>query len=220
MTQPEEKTDNGKTGDYASPSSPAVPPSLGTILRVWLTLGVQSFGGGAATLTLTKRAVVEQHKWLTEEDFTQIWSLCQVVPGINQIALSLLLGRRIAGYGGMALAAVGLLLPSVTLTILMTAGYRHVQHLKAIRDALHGVIPATVGLGLVTAMQMACPPLKDSRSEGYGSLCIGLTLLAASGMALFLWHAPVIVILVIAGLVGALLHWWRGARVAKGQAPP
>lgn len=199
------------------PDDKAVPPSLGTILRVWLTLGVQSFGGGAATLTLTKRAVVEEHKWLSEEDFTQIWSLCQIVPGINQIALSLLLGRRIAGYGGMALAGLGLLLPSVTLTILMTAGYRHVQHLKAIRNALHGVIPATVGLGLVTAMQMARPPLKDSQGEGYGSLLAGLALLLGSGTALFFWHTPVILILVVVGSIGAALHQWRSSKAKSSQ---
>ena len=45
-------------------SSAPVKPALWLFLRVWLSLGLQSFGGGAATLTLIRRAVVERHHWL------------------------------------------------------------------------------------------------------------------------------------------------------------
>src|SRR2546430_326505 len=50
-----------------APVSP--PPPAARFLRVWLGLGLQSFGGGPATLTLIRRAAVAQYGWLTEADF-------------------------------------------------------------------------------------------------------------------------------------------------------
>src|SRR5579872_5446806 len=91
------------------------------ILRVWLAVGIQSFGGGAATLALMRRAVVDQHHWLTDELFTRDWAICQVTPGINLIAITILIGRRIASARGILLALIGLLFPSVSITILLTA---------------------------------------------------------------------------------------------------
>src|SRR5438105_7826591 len=95
-------------------------PSPRLFLRVWLGLGLQSFGGGAATLTLIRRAAVEQYGWLSEAEFTRAWALVQIAPGINLLALTILIGRRTLGAKGIALALLGLLLPSVTVTVLLT----------------------------------------------------------------------------------------------------
>ena len=186
-------------------------PSLWLILRVWLGLGLQSFGGGAATLALIRRAVVERHGWLTDAQFVRDWALCQVTPGVNLLGLTVLIGRRLAGGWGIFLCLLGLLLPSVAITILLTACYGHFRDLPAVQAALRGVIPATVGLGLLTAFQMARPLLAASRREGKGAFSFGLALLVGGGLAA-LRHPPVIMILCAAGAANALFHWTRKAR--------
>ncbi|MEZ4728879.1 MAG: chromate transporter [Caldilineaceae bacterium] len=130
-------------------------PSLWLLLRVWFMLGVQSFGGGMATLYLIRRAAVERHRWLTAEEFTRDWALCQAAPGINLLCMTILVGRQVAGLAGALVALVGLLLPSVTLTILMIALYADLRTLPVVQAALHGVVPATVGLGLLLTTNMA-----------------------------------------------------------------
>ena len=187
-------------------------PSLGLILRVWLSLGIQSFGGGAATLALIRRAVVERHGWMTDAEFVRDWALCQVTPGINLLGLTVLIGRRLAGAAGIAVCLLGLLLPSVTITVLLTACYGHYRDLPAVRAALRGVIPATVGIGLVTAWGLARPLLAASRREGKGTLPLSLALLAGSGAVAAFWHPPVVWILCAAGSAGALFHWRRDVR--------
>src|SRR5437588_10925558 len=109
----------------APPAPPRAAPWL--ILRTWFTFGLHSFGGGATTLTLIRRAVVDRYGWLSEAEFTREWTLCQLAPGINLLALAILIGRRLDGARGIALALVGLLLPSAALTVLITAGYASVQ---------------------------------------------------------------------------------------------
>ncbi len=187
-------------------------PSLWLILRVWLSLGAQSFGGGSATLALIRRAVVEQHGWITDAEFVRDWALCRVTPGINLLALTVLIGRRLAGSTGIVLCLLGLLLPSVAITILLTACYSYYKDLPAVRAALHSVLPATVGLGLLTAYQMTVPLLAASRREGKGTLLLGVFLLVGGGLIEAVWHLPVVLVLCAAGATGALFHWQREVR--------
>ena len=185
---------------------------LQRLLCVWLSLGVQSFGGGAATLALIRRAVVERHGWITDAEFVRDWALCQVTPGINLLGLTILIGRRLAGGAGIAVCLLGLLLPSVTITVLLTAFYGHYRGLPTVRAAVRGVIPATAGLGLLTAWSLARPLLAASRREGRRSLTVGLGLLVVSGVAVAVWRPPVVLILCAAGLAGAGFHWRRDVR--------
>ena len=198
-----------------TPQTPPPPsPALFAFFRVWLSLGLQSFGGGAATLALIRRAAVDTHGWVSEREFARFWSLVQLAPGINLVALTVLIGRRAAGTRGIALALAGLLLPSATVTILLTACYWRVQDAPLVRDALHGIIPATVGLGLVAAWQIARPALLQSRREGRASLAASLSLLLAAGAAEWWGRAPVLVILLGAGVLGAGWEWGRRRRGA------
>lgn len=197
-----------KVGDYnrhvaQADGSQHLPANL-RLLHVWLLLGMQSFGGGAATLALMHRAMVEEQRWVSEADFSRDWALVQIAPGINLLALTILLGRRVAGKRGVALALFGLLLPSVSLTILLTAGFAHVQHSTLVQGALRGVLPATVGVGLLTAIQMARALLQESRKEGSRSLAWSSVLLVGSAATSFLWHGPILAILLGAGALCAI----------------
>lgn len=194
--------------------TPAAPPSvpLRRLLWVWLSLGFQSFGGGSATLFLIRRAVVEQQRWLTPEEFTRDWALCFLAPGINLLCLTILVGRRVAGMAGAVVALIGLLLPSVTITLAMTALYAQLQQLDAVQAALRGLVPATVGLGLLLTVDMVRPLLVSSRAESRGSLRVSVLLLLVTILATALWNPPVVVLLLAVGLASALFAAWRAAR--------
>lgn len=192
-------------------------PSLWLLLRVWFMLGLQSFGGGMATLYLIRRAVVERHRWLTAEEFTRDWALCQAAPGINLLCMTILVGRQVAGLAGALVSLVGLLLPSVTLTILMIALYADLRTLAVVQAALHGVVPGTIGLGLLLTVNMARPLLVRSYHESASSLVVGVFLLVGSALGVLVWRLPVIVVLCSAGAIGALTAWRHSMRVQAEQ---
>ena len=192
-------------------------PTAGETLRVWALLGAQSFGGGAATLSLIRRAVVDEQGWVSAEEFTRFWALVQLAPGINLLALTILIGRKTGGALGIAAALLGLLLPSVAITILLTAGFARVQHAPLTREALGGIVPAVVGLGLVTVWQIARPPLMQSRQEGSDSFFLALLLIVGSAAAAWERRVPVVFILLAAGLAGAAWSWRRYGRRRGGQ---
>ena len=203
------------TSSTMEPLSVSERPSLWRFLRVWLMLGLQSFGGGSATLFLIRRAVVEQQRWVTPDEFTRDWALCFMTPGINLLCMTILVGWRVAGVLGALLALFGLLTPSVTITIVMIAFYADVQQLAVVQSALRGVVPATVGLGLVLAVSTVRPLIRDSRRESLGSLVLSGLLLAGSALAGSLLHLPVAVSLCASGVICGLAMWWRAARLAR-----
>lgn len=197
-----------------------VPPTLGRLFALWLALGAQSFGGGTTTLFLIRRAFVEQRGWVGENEFSHDWALCQVSPGIKLLALTTLIGRRLAGWPGVGVSLAGLLLPSAAITVALTAGYARVRDLPAMQAALRGVVPATVGLGLLTAWQVARPLVRESQREGRASLLASVLLLGVAGALAQTGRVPVLALLLGGGAVGALVYGRRPVAVATHDAPP
>jgi len=201
-----------------SPPSPAPLPTRRELLRVWLGVGMQSFGGGAVTLALIRRQVVQQRGWITEAEFVRDWALCQVSPGMGLLALTALIGRRLGGAWGIALALSGLLLPSVTMTVAITASYLHFQHNTFVRHAVQGIVPGAVGVGLLTAGQMAGPLLAVARREGRSMLGLAIALLAGGAAIAAVGRVPTLAILCGAGVIGAFCHWGHDRRrAARGR---
>src|SRR5882672_12485461 len=127
-------------------------PSPWRLFWIWTVIGAQSFGGGSATLYLIRRVAVERHAWLSDDDFTRYWGICQIAPGINILGLVILIGWRVAGALGALFSLIGLLLPSAAITVMLTAMYSRIEQQPLVQAALRGVLPATVGLGLLLAV--------------------------------------------------------------------
>lgn len=183
---------------------------------IWLSLGLQSFGGGVATFALIRDAAVNQHAWISEEEFTHEWAMVLLVPGINLLALTILIGRRARGAPGVVMALVGLMLPSVIMTALITAAYTHIRALRQVQAALKGVVPAIVALGLFTSAQMAQPILKAAYKEGRFSLTLSLVVVVASGLLVACSRVPVVTILLACGLLCGSFQWIS----ARARATP
>lgn len=89
-------------------------------LRDWLRLnfeiGALSFGSSGRAL-LYQEAVVERRQWLGAEDFREIFTLAQVLPGPNLVNLAVYLGYRLTGWKGAILGLVALAAPGALMII-------------------------------------------------------------------------------------------------------
>ncbi len=68
-------------------------PTIWKLFRIWTSIGLQSFGGGASTSFLIQRTFIDKYGWMTMEEFLHMWNLCIFTPGINLVALTILIGR-------------------------------------------------------------------------------------------------------------------------------
>src|SRR5579859_7844030 len=118
-------------------------PSVWRLLGIWTGIGLQSFGGGASTTLLIQQTFIEKYHWVTAQEFTRLWSICMLTPGINLIAITVLLGKQLAGWRGIVASLAGLLIPSGVITCLLAALFAQVEHSTTVQAVLRGVVPAT-----------------------------------------------------------------------------
>lgn len=182
-------------------------PSPLQLLRIWTAIGMQSFGGGSATLYLIRRVAVERHHWITDEDFTRYWGICQIAPGINILGLVILIGFRVAGTAGALLSLLGLLLPSAAITVALTSIYAGIRDAPLVRAAIAGIVPATVGLGLLLGFTMVRPLLNNARGEGHSTTFVAVAVLLGSTIIAARAQTPVLAILYGAGALSAVAQW-------------
>lgn len=176
-------------------------PTLGALFLVWCKISIQSFGGGSSTLLLMRREFVDKHQWFTAEEYTRFWSLGQVSPGIILVAMSILMGRRLAGVAGIAVSLVGILLPSATITALLTACFALIQTLRPVQAMVQGVLPATAGIMLALSIQFAHPLIQQSYKSSVTHLVECLVIIIGSTLALVLFHLEAWVVLLVAAFI-------------------
>ena len=183
---------------------PPPPPGPGRLFGLWAGIGFQSFGGGASTQFLIQRTFTERYPWLTPEELLHYLALCTLTPGINLIALTILIGRKLAGKRGIAASLAGLLLPSAAITCLLAALFVRVAHHPAVAAALRGVVPASAGAMLLVGLNFARPLARAARRDGPRAIAISAAVVAAAALAIIVARLPVVPVILGAIVVGAL----------------
>jgi chromate transporter len=191
------------------------PPGPWQLLRLWAGIGFQSFGGGASTQFLIQRTFTERHTWLSPEELLHFLALCTLTPRINLIALTILIGRKLAGARGVAASLAGLLLPSAAITCLLAAFFTRVAHQPAVTAALRGVVPATAGAMLLVGLNFARPLARAAARDGSRALLASGGLVAASALAIIVVRLPVALVVVGALALGAVLFPARSRRTPE-----
>src|SRR3989440_10747930 len=137
-------------------------PGKWQLFRIWASIGLQSFGGGASTTFLIQRAFIEKHRWLSMEEFMYFWNLCVLTPGINLVALTVLIGKKLGGVWGIVVSLAGLLLPSAIITCLLAATFVQIENVAAVQAVLRGVVPATGGIIVLLGPYFWLPLIRRS----------------------------------------------------------
>jgi len=94
-------------------------PTTADWLRVNLAIGTMSFGS-ASRIPLYEDAVVRERGWLTPEEFSEVLTVAQLLPGPNLVNLSAYLGYRLVGPLGSVLGIVCLCLPGSVLAVALS----------------------------------------------------------------------------------------------------
>lgn len=196
-------------------------PGVWQLFRIWTSIGLQSFGGGSSTIFQIQQEFIEKHGWMTMEDFSLFWNLCLFTPGINIIALTILIGRKLGGIPGIAASLIGLLLPSATITCLLAVGFKLIENRPEVQAILRGVIPATAGVMFVVATRFAHPLLTQARKEGWARSVACAIIVLACATALIILKLSVILVLVCAAVTGAIIFTsWRTPHYALAESSP
>ena len=130
----------------------AGPGSPREIFMTFARIGLSGFGG---VLFWMRRVLIQEKRWVTDEEMLEGLAIGQILPGPNVYNLSFMLGHRWFGLRG-AFAAVGGLL-AAPLVILVTLGllYKAYSGVEILQHALRGMAAVAAGLLLASAVGMA-----------------------------------------------------------------
>ena len=166
----------------------STPPGLIALFVAFAKMSLAGFGG---VLVWARRGIVEQHRWMTAEEFNETFALCHFLPGPNIVNLSVVFGSRFRGIAGGVAAFAGLLGPPMVIVMILAALYQRFGEIDALRRILAGVSCAAVGLLISVVLRMMMPLIKKRD-------IIGVVTLAAVFTAVGLLRLPLPAVLLVA----------------------
>ena len=168
-----------------------------TIFKVFLKLGLTSFGGPVAHLGYFRQEFVERRKWLSEHAYADLVALCQFLPGPASSQVGIAIGLSRAGIAGALAAWIGFTLPSAIMLILFAMGLHSFPGIEK-GGWVHGLKIAAVAVvaQAVWSMAKTLAPDRERATIAIVAAIIALSLSTAWGQ---------IAAIIIGGLTGYFL---------------
>jgi len=192
-------------------------PNPARIFADFALIGIQSFGGGSSTFSLIHQTAI-QRGWMSEAEFVRAWALVQIAPGINLVKLSVMIGYKLNGWPGILAAVSGMLLPSASATVLMTAGFTSVREITWIKAIMKGIIPAVIGLSFSMDVQMSQSIFFSAKNDGRLRLGAHGFILVGAALLMGLTQITPLLILIISSATAIGLFAIMPARKAETAA--
>src|ERR1700730_8811672 len=170
----------------AAPQLPTSPPP--GLLALFLAFAKMSLSGFGGVLAFARRGIVEQHRWMTAEEFNETFALCHFLPGPNIVNLSVVFGSR---FRGSIAAFAGLVGPPVVIVTILAGLYGRYGEIDALRRILGGVSCAAVGLLMSVVFRMMMPLIRKRD-------IVGVAVMAAVFTAIGVLRLPLPAVLLVA----------------------
>ena len=185
-------------------------PTFREAVRFWLKLGCIGFGGPAGQIAIMHRELVERRQWIAEADFEKALNFCILLPGPEAQQLATWCGWRLHGTKGGVAAGALFVLPAAFLLLALSWLYMAGGHLPWLADVFRGLAAAVVALVFEAVPRLGRRALKTSLHWG---------LAVAAFLALQIFNAPFVAILIVAALVGWISSRSRPS-IPAAKSPP
>lgn len=168
-----------------------------------------TFGGGFAMIPLIEKEIVENRKWLTSEDITEVFALSQSVPGAVAINSATFIGFRIGGIRGAFAAMAGVSLPSFIIVLTLGISYFFIHDNPKLEAAFVGIRASIVALIFYAAIKTGKTAIFDKTT---------LVIMLAGVAVLFFIH-PVLAIVLggLSGIISVFIKRKLGYKSKKGK---
>jgi chromate transporter len=172
-----------------------VSSDLATVALVFLRLGLLAFGGSTGLLPELERQLVQEHGWLTSQEFSDSFALGQLTPG-PALLMVMFAGFKVAGAAGAIVALVAIFLPSSLMTCLVTANWQAMRRSPWLASTQRGLAAVAFGLTAAGAYTIARVAVSDAISA---AVAVGAFVL------LWRWRLPPALVILLGGASAALM---------------
>jgi len=165
-----------------------------SLLAVFSLLSIMAIGGGTAVLPEMRHLTVEEHKWLTNDEFRDVYSIGQLAPGPNMLMV-VVIGYKVAGLFGGLIAFTGFFLPCCLIAWGTSRVWDHFSESPWRLSIQYAMAPLVIGLMMSGTIAVARTAIFDTMS----------VVIAALAFAGLYWGKKINPALLIMG--GAIAGW-------------
>ena len=171
----------------------ATTPTLSEAFWAWWQIGILSFGGPAAQIALMHRVIVEEKKWLDEQQYLNALSFCMLLPGPEAMQLATYAGWRLHGIVGGLIAGLLFVIPGAVVVLVLAMIYAAFGNVPLVDAIFLGIKAAVLIIVIEALLRIAKKALKLPEHWGVA---------AVSFIAIFFFSLPFPLIVLLAGLYG------------------
>ena len=189
---------------------------LELLLELFFTfakIGLFTFGGGYAMISIIEDACVEKKQWITHDEMMDITVIAESTPGPIAINAATYVGLRQAGIPGSIAATVGMVLPSFTIIYLISTVLDHFLEIQLIANAFRG-IKVGVGLLILRVAVNMLKKMKPGLQAGMIAGCSFSVMLAVNFLSL---NFSSITLMVLSGAVSLLIYLFNSTKGGGGK---
>lgn len=168
----------------------------GELFVSFFKIGSFTLGGGYAMIPLMEKEVVSSKKWLSAEEFLNVMSISQAMPGIFAVNMATNVGFKLRGTMGAVVAVVGNVLVPIIMILLLALFFMAFSSNHVVQSIFKGIRPAVVAL-------IASPVFTMAKTAKISWRNVWVPVLSA--LLIWVWGvSPVLIIL--AAIAGGFLY--------------
>lgn len=170
---------------------------------VFFKIGTFTLGGGFAMIPLMEKEIVDSKKWLDKEEFLDILSVSQAMPGIFAANMATNIGFRLHKIWGAVFAVIGNILMPILFILALALFFHHFRGNAIVESIFKGIRPCVVAL-------IAAPVFTMAKNAGISWRNCWIPIVAA--LLIWLLDISPILIIIVAGLGGFAYGRWKERR--------
>ena len=184
-----------------------------TLFLTFFRIGLFTFGGGYAMISVIDNICVEQKHWITAEDLVNVTVIAESTPGPVAINCATFVGFKQKGLTGAVAATLGVVLPSFIIIWLISMFLERFLAIAWVASAFRGIRVAVGLLILDVGIRMA----KKMPKEPLRIVIMACALLATVLISIFSWKISTITLLLAAAAVSLAVYGVRRAMGKEGE---
>ncbi|WP_406035118.1 chromate transporter [Treponema saccharophilum] len=171
------------------------------LFTVFFKIGLCTFGGGIAMLSILERELTEKRGWTTSDELLDYFAIGQSTPGIIAVNVSTFVGHKRAGIPGGIVATAGMVCPSVIIITIIAEFISNFAEIAWVQRALTGINVAVAALLTQAVWKFASKAVSG---------ILGAALLVAAFVLIFALNVGTIWIIIGSALAGVAIAGARG----------
>ena len=170
---------------------------LGELFLTFVKIGLFTFGGGYAMISVIEHICVEDKQWISHDDMMNITVIAESTPGPVAINCATFVGYKKKGIGGAIVATLGMLIPSFTIIFVISMFFDNFLEIGIIANAFKG-IKLAVGILIVDA---ALKMIRKMQKKVYICVILICSTVMMLAINIFSLTFSYLIIMLVAGMI-------------------